>query len=144
MSRLPKKIQPLRKAIIISIIVLIALTMRFCISNTSTKNVGNLKKYPVIPKVNLTTLTTKQSNNEKANSRPVKLDYVVVHLDFKGMPPKLSYLKSLLGTLKRHGVNGLLLEYEDTFPYEGILANLSASHYYKKNEVRKLVHTIFM
>lgn len=73
----------------------------------------------------------------KGGSRtpPVQLDYVVVHLDFKGMPPKLKYLESLLVTLKRHGVNGLLMEYEDMFPFEGKLANLSIGYHYEKNEV---------
>lgn len=65
----------------------------------------------------------------------VHLDYVVVHLDLKGMPPKLKYLKSLLMTLKSHGVNGLLMEYEDMFPFEGNLANLSLPYHYKKDEV---------
>ncbi|GBP32458.1 Hexosaminidase D [Eumeta japonica] len=69
-----------------------------------------------------------------ANNKPF-LPYVVVHLDLKGAPPKLSYLKSLLPSLRRHGANGLLIEYEDMFPYEGRLVNLSALNRYGKQEL---------
>lgn len=82
----------------------------------------------------------KESYKSGSKKIVIKLDYVVVHLDFKGMPPKLKYLESLLVTLKEHGVNGLLMEYEDMFPFEGKLANLSVSYHYKKNEVSRLVH----
>lgn len=78
---------------------------------------------------------TKESYKNGKKTSPVQLDYVIVHLDFKGMPPKLEYLESLLVTLRRHGVNGLLMEYEDMFPFEGKLANLSVAYHYKKNEV---------
>lgn len=66
---------------------------------------------------------------------PTVLPYVVVHLDLKGTPLKLSYLRKLLPYLKGHGANGLLMEYEDMFPYEGNLVNLSAENCYKKTEV---------
>lgn len=81
----------------------------------------------------------KESYKMVPKTPPVHLDYVVVHLDFKGMPPKLKYLESLLVTLKMHGVNGLLMEYEDMFPFDGKLANLSVAYHYKKNEVSRLI-----
>ncbi|XP_063369301.1 hexosaminidase D-like [Cydia amplana] len=65
----------------------------------------------------------------------VELEYVVVHLDLKGAPPKLSYLQSLLPMMKKHGVNGLLIEYEDMFPYEGYLTVLKKRNSYKKKEL---------
>ncbi|XP_063369299.1 hexosaminidase D-like [Cydia amplana] len=66
----------------------------------------------------------------------VELEYVVVHLDLKGAPPKLSYLQSLLPMMKKHGVNGLLIEYEDMFPYEGPLGMLRGRNTYQKKELR--------
>lgn len=36
----------------------------------------------------------------------------LVHLDLKGAPPKMSYLKRLLPIFKSLGATGLLLEYE--------------------------------
>lgn len=65
----------------------------------------------------------------------VNLKHVVVHIDLKGAPVKLDYLESLLPLFKRYGVNGLLMEYEDMFPYDGPLVNLSARNCYAKEEV---------
>ena len=36
-----------------------------------------------------------------------------VHLDMKGAPPKLDYLKIVIPLFKRWGATGLLLEWED-------------------------------
>lgn len=41
----------------------------------------------------------------------------LVHLDLKGAPPKISYLEKLLPYIKDIGATGILLEWEDTFPY---------------------------
>ena len=41
----------------------------------------------------------------------------LVHLDLKGAPPKPSYLEKLIPLFKEWGATGLLLEWEDTFPY---------------------------
>lgn len=136
MSRLLRNIPPIRRAVIICFILLTAFTIHYL--NTNTKATGD-RNLQVISNVNIKTFTIKGSNEEEPTPIPVHLDYVVVHLDFKGMPPKLSYLMSTLATLKRHGVNGLLMQYEDMFPYEGTLASLSAAHHYKRNEVRPFV-----
>lgn len=135
MSKLSKKIPYMRRAVIICFILLTAFLIIYS-NSSNTQTTGDLN-LPVTSKVNVKTLTINGFYEEEPT--PVKLDYVIVHLDFKGMPPKLMYLKSLLTTLKRHGVNGLLIEYEDMFPYEGTLANLSVPHHYEKNEVRPFV-----
>lgn len=72
----------------------------------------------------------------------LSLKHVVVHLDLKGSPPKLKYLESLLPVFKYYGVNGLLMEYEDMFPYEGDLVNISSRNCYDKNEVSFFFHNI--
>lgn len=51
----------------------------------------------------------------------------LVHLDLKGAPPKIDYLLKLIGVFAELGANGLLVEYEDMFPYEGDLKVLQAS-----------------
>lgn len=63
----------------------------------------------------------------------------VVHLDLKGAPPKMSFLQQVLALLVDHGCTGLLIEYEDMFPYQGVLANLSARNAYTREEVMQYV-----
>ncbi|XP_049668644.1 hexosaminidase D isoform X1 [Accipiter gentilis] len=55
----------------------------------------------------------------------------LVHLDLKGAPPRASYLAEVLPLLRALGATGLLLEYEDTFPYVGPLEPLRAPHAYR-------------
>ncbi|XP_074967167.1 hexosaminidase D isoform X1 [Phalacrocorax aristotelis] len=60
----------------------------------------------------------------------------LVHLDMKGAPPRASYLAEVLPLLRALGATGLLLEYEDTFPWSGPLEPLRAPHAYSPGEVR--------
>ncbi|XP_065363115.1 hexosaminidase D [Calliphora vicina] len=60
----------------------------------------------------------------------------LVHLDLKGAPPKLSFLKTLLPVLKTLGATGLLIEYEDMFPFEGNISTLSARNAYNREELK--------
>ncbi|XP_045506394.1 hexosaminidase D-like [Colias croceus] len=71
----------------------------------------------------------------------LNLPNVIVHLDFKGSPPKLTYLKTLLPRLQELGVTGLLLEYEDMFPYEDKLVNLSARNCYSRSDLYDFIVT---
>uniref|UniRef100_A0A1B6KLL4 beta-N-acetylhexosaminidase n=1 Tax=Graphocephala atropunctata TaxID=36148 RepID=A0A1B6KLL4_9HEMI len=63
----------------------------------------------------------------------------VVHLDLKGAPPKISYLRQLLPLLAANGCTGLLIEYEDMFPYQGSLANISAKNAYTQEQILELL-----
>lgn len=51
----------------------------------------------------------------------------LVHLDLKGAPPNIDYLLKLIGVFAELGADGLLVEYEDMFPYDGELKVLQAS-----------------
>ena len=62
----------------------------------------------------------------------------VVHLDFKGAPPKLSYLKSIFPLLKDAGATALLIEYEDMFPFWGALRNVSAGNALTAHDVQTI------
>jgi hypothetical protein len=63
-------------------------------------------------------------------------DRRLVHFDLKGAPPKIDYLQQLIPLIVQLGGTGLLIEYEDMFPYEGDLKSISASNHYTRAEVR--------
>lgn len=67
----------------------------------------------------------------------------LVHLDLKGAPPKLSFLKQLLPVLRALGATGLLIEYEDMFPYSGALQPLAAHNAYKESELKVISSSYF-
>ncbi|KAM7068156.1 hexosaminidase D isoform 1-T1 [Molossus nigricans] len=68
---------------------------------------------------------------------PFKMRFV--HLDLKGAPPKVSYLSEAFPLFRALGATGLLIEYEDTFPYEGHLRLLRAQHAYSPAEVKEIL-----
>uniref|UniRef100_A0A2K6H0N3 Hexosaminidase D n=2 Tax=Propithecus coquereli TaxID=379532 RepID=A0A2K6H0N3_PROCO len=63
----------------------------------------------------------------------------LVHLDLKGAPPKVSYLSKVFPLFRALGANGLLIEYEDMFPYEGPLRLLRARYCYSPSEVKEIL-----
>ncbi|KAK3912819.1 Hexosaminidase D [Frankliniella fusca] len=68
------------------------------------------------------------------------LEYRVVHLDLKGAPPKVSYFEELFPFLKAHGANGILMEYEDMFPYSGpYFENVPAYNAYSASDIKEIL-----
>lgn len=62
-----------------------------------------------------------------------------IHLDLKGAPPKVEYLQQLFPLLRQAGANGILLEYEDTFPYAGeLLRHAVADNAYSLSEIEDI------
>lgn len=59
----------------------------------------------------------------------------IVHIDLKGAPPKISYYRKIFPLLSELGATGILLEYEDMFPYSGRLANISAMNAYSIEDI---------
>ena len=43
----------------------------------------------------------------------------MVHLDLKGAPPSVEYIKTFLELSKELGATGVLVEWEDMFPWSG-------------------------
>ncbi|XP_067859085.1 hexosaminidase D-like [Heptranchias perlo] len=62
----------------------------------------------------------------------------IVHLDLKGAAPKLSYLEKIFPLLSSIGVNGILMEYEDTFPYHDGLEILKSTYAFSSADVDKI------
>ncbi len=63
----------------------------------------------------------------------------LIHFDLKGAPPKPQYLIKVLRLAKSLGATGLLLEYEDMFPFEGPLKGVAAKNHYKKEEIQEVL-----
>ncbi|XP_023344087.1 hexosaminidase D [Eurytemora carolleeae] len=60
----------------------------------------------------------------------------LVHLDLKGGPPKISFFQDLFPLIRLAGGTDLLIEWEDMFPYTGVLANASSKVAYTVQEVK--------
>ncbi|KAG5886069.1 hypothetical protein JTB14_018928 [Gonioctena quinquepunctata] len=59
----------------------------------------------------------------------------IVHLDLKGAPPKITYYHILFPLLAKLGATGVLIEYEDMFPYTDELTNITAYNSYSLNDI---------
>ncbi|KAM3916342.1 hexosaminidase D-like [Leptodactylus fuscus] len=68
------------------------------------------------------------------------MEMKLVHLDLKGAPPKVSYYEQIFPLLSKLGANGLLIEYEDMFPYSGELAILKSPYAYSESDLKKILH----
>ncbi|XP_074596750.1 hexosaminidase D [Brevipalpus obovatus] len=65
-----------------------------------------------------------------------------VHFDLKGAPPKISYLKTIIPLLKAAGANGIVIEYEDMFPYKDDLQPIAAKNAYTEEDILSLLEEI--
>ncbi|CAF0944691.1 unnamed protein product [Rotaria sordida] len=71
----------------------------------------------------------------KIANRPVS---VYVHFDLKGAAPKISYFEQLFPLLHKWGANGICMEYEDMFPFDGIVSNIRHKQAYTKDDIEKI------
>ncbi|KIH48667.1 hypothetical protein ANCDUO_21260, partial [Ancylostoma duodenale] len=65
-------------------------------------------------------VSAKRSTGRPYDKRPFAQS--IVHLDLKGAPPIMSVYEWLFPLLRKMGAHGVLMEYEDMFPYSGDLA----------------------
>ncbi|KHJ87867.1 hypothetical protein OESDEN_12349 [Oesophagostomum dentatum] len=64
---------------------------------------------------------------------------IIVHFDLKGAPPKVSYFLELLELVARSGATGILLEWEDMFPWTGQLEVARNGEAYSMSDVRSIL-----
>jgi len=62
-----------------------------------------------------------------------------VHLDLKGAAPKVVYFEKLFPYLKQLGANGLLIEYEDMFPFTDRLSIIRHGLAYSNADIQKIL-----
>ena len=63
-----------------------------------------------------------------------------VHIDMKGGPPTISYLVELMEVMSCWGAEGLLVEWEDMFPWSGNISVLARPGHYTLEMVETLLH----
>uniref|UniRef100_A0A915HN12 beta-N-acetylhexosaminidase n=1 Tax=Romanomermis culicivorax TaxID=13658 RepID=A0A915HN12_ROMCU len=63
----------------------------------------------------------------------------IVHLDLKGAAPKVDYFEKFFDLIANLGATGILIEYEDMFPYTGVLAPFRAGNAYSDADVRQIL-----
>ena len=63
-------------------------------------------------------LQNKISLDTKNNSTYVP-EHRIVHFDLKGAPPSIAYMKKVVTMSVHLGATGVLMEYEDMFPWTG-------------------------
>ncbi|TRY76461.1 hypothetical protein TCAL_09579 [Tigriopus californicus] len=63
----------------------------------------------------------------------------LIHFDLKGAPPKMDYLIKVLELARKLGATGVLIEYEDMFPFEGRLEAVRAKNHYTRGQIQDLV-----
>lgn len=66
----------------------------------------------------------------------------IVHLDLKGSPPKVAYLKEFFAYIKSLGATGVIVEYEDFFPYQNELETIRNQNHYTSTELNKIFQLI--
>nr|XP_055050713.1 beta-N-acetylhexosaminidase [Misgurnus anguillicaudatus]XP_055050714.1 beta-N-acetylhexosaminidase [Misgurnus anguillicaudatus] len=62
----------------------------------------------------------------------------IIHLDLKGAPPKVKYFEEIFPLFSSLGATGILLEYEDMFPYEGELEILRSKFAYSVEDIEQI------
>lgn len=64
----------------------------------------------------------------------------IVHLDLKGAPPRVSYYEDFFPLIRALGATGILMEYEDMFPFSGPqLQDLPAYNAYSKSDIQHIL-----
>nr|XP_033819328.1 hexosaminidase D-like isoform X2 [Geotrypetes seraphini] len=108
----------------------------------SSANNGNPETRPLPPQA--IRVSKAESQNNAAGSKMVEvkdfssIQMRLVHLDLKGAAPKISYLEELFPLLAKLGASGLLVEYEDMFPYKEELEILRSPYAYSEADIEKI------
>ncbi|PAV58912.1 hypothetical protein WR25_08899 [Diploscapter pachys] len=84
---------------------------------------------------------TAQAPATKANRKGAFYENIFVHFDLKGAPPRISYFVNLLKLVANSGATGILLEWEEMFPWKGKLEQFKSTDAYNNEEVKEILDT---
>ncbi|KAK9502167.1 hypothetical protein O3M35_012751 [Rhynocoris fuscipes] len=81
-------------------------------------------------------IATYHESPEKEKAKSAFPGHRLVHVDLKGAPPKISYYREFFPFIKTLGATGVLMEYEDMFPYS---IDISANNAYTINDIKEII-----
>lgn len=110
------------------------------VQRTETRTSHFKRKLSKRPKQRVTTEVIEETEAFKTSEKSQFRQFV--HFDLKGAPPKVDYLLSVFEFIsKKLGATGVLLEWEDMFPYTGVLKVARNGRAYTKQEVQLILET---
>ncbi|RXG56871.1 Hexosaminidase D [Armadillidium vulgare] len=62
----------------------------------------------------------------------------LVHFDFKGAIPRISFLEKIIPLISSWGATGVLIEYEDSLPYSGNLTQLQSPYAFTVKQINQI------
>ncbi|CAF0863293.1 unnamed protein product [Adineta steineri] len=134
--------------IILTIVLILIILSKYFVKNNHQRSIS-MSNYDTNTKVNIFT----QKNLINKNSEfiknmpnlPSNLIQIVnhsislyVHFDLKGASPKISYFEKLFPLLHKWGATGICIEYEDMFPFDGIVSSIKHKQAYTKDDIEKI------
>ncbi|GMT11354.1 hypothetical protein PFISCL1PPCAC_2651 [Pristionchus fissidentatus] len=121
-----------------SVFKMLLIFVIFCMLQMCVPAPPRIVSDPVVQQLQLEQLIA--TKPDVKNRRPGQFyQNVIVHFDLKGAPPKISYFLQLLDLVAKSGATGILLEWEDMFPYEGRLEAVRSTDAYTREEVRTIL-----
>ncbi|XP_066914042.1 hexosaminidase D-like [Clytia hemisphaerica] len=64
----------------------------------------------------------------------------LIHMDLKGAPPKVEYFLEVMEISQKFGATGLLIEYEDMFPWSGDLKMVARKNAYTQEQLKNILN----
>lgn len=124
-------------------VIVIAFIILYWQSNRTTgrATVEEVQWVAVVTDRPTTVPASRSTFQESIRLSPVQFDERIVHFDLKGAPPKVEYYDAVFPLLRKLGATGLLMEYEDMFPYSGPLRPLAANNAYTEADIAHILAT---
>ena len=111
----------------------------YWMARSSEKVKADMREYRNAANLDETHVHSGQSYRDLVG-RGVRLDPSLwVHLDLKGAPPTVAFLCWFAELIRDWGAEGVVMEWEDTLPFNGVLACASRAECYSTHEVIQIL-----